>query len=274
MKQVKILIIILLPAITFAQSKTTKEIDSIVYYQKQINLMWRSQRDSLINSAKYKLAKENIDRIRSNSENYGSFVIFTDILHSNLTSFNTSIKQSGFTEMQPISYRLGFGASSKNGNTMFDFYFVTAGFNSKATKGEETIKLSLSNFFQFDLGYAIIHSKSFNLYPYAGLSLRMSTLDYKKPIQVNNSYTNISNIIVNNQSIVSSSTKVGYQLGLGLDVLVSKNNTESGTYLFTKIGINESIGKNKYSIAGIDYQPDIKQGDWLVSIGFKFANWH
>lgn len=273
MKKLLIVVIVLLPAFAIAQSNSTKSTDSITYYQKQINLMWRAQRDSLVNSAKYKIASENIIRIRSNSENYSSFVIFSDIIHSNLNSFNASIKQSGFTEMQPISYRLGFGASTKNGNTMFDFYFVTAGFNTKATKGDETIKLSVSNFLQFDLGYAIVHSKAFNLYPYAGLSLRMSTLDYTKPTQANNSYTNISNIIVNNQSTVSSSTKFGYQLGLGLDVLIEKSDNTGGVYLFTKFGLNQPIGKDKYSIAGISYQPDIKQADWLISVGFKLAAW-
>jgi hypothetical protein len=43
------------------------------------------------------------------------------------------------------------------------------------------------------------------------------------------------------------------------------------TILFTKIGINRPIGEDKYEIASTDYEPGIKQADWLVTVGVKFG---
>jgi hypothetical protein len=253
-----------------------KETDSLKYYQKQLDELYRVTIDSLKSTEEYMILEEKIDEMRRRpkgySKNYGGFVLFGDLMHADYAAFNRSIVQDGFTPLDEYTGRLGFGISTKNENLMIDFYFVSSSFRNRSTKGDEKIEAGLSNIFQFDLGYDFINSKVISMYPFAGLSLRTSTLKYSKPAQLNGGYTNISNILANNQSVDASSLRPGYQAGIGLDVAISgKKSKGAKTIFFTKFGTNRPIGRDRYKIHGIKYNPGIKQADWLVSFGFKFV---
>ena len=101
---------------------------------------------------KYKALADELNRQKQKSHRYSGMVVYGDIAHTDYANFNNSIVQNGFSAMQPMSFRFGFGSSAKVNRTMVDFYFATAGLNNKSTKGDETIKSSFSNLLQLDLG--------------------------------------------------------------------------------------------------------------------------
>lgn len=275
MKKTILFIVLITPL--FVKSQANKPLspgDSISYYQKELSKFMRAGIDSLRMSAEYRELTEKIKTHRGKSDHYSGVVVFGDLLHSDYTQFNKSIVANGFSPLNEMSFRLGIGASNKWNRTMLDFYLVTGGFNNRSKKGEEKISTSLSNLFQFDFGYDVLNGGKVALYPFAGLSVRMSNLKFAKPVDINSSYTDITNIITNNQSAEGESIRIGYQAGLGADFALTNGGIEKPSFLlFMKLGVNNSIGAEKYKINGVAYKPEIKQGDWLVSIGIKLVNW-
>ena len=255
------------------EQPTIRPGDSLFYYQRESGRLMRQVQDSLRNSEYYKTLQQNIARLRGKSQDFAGLVLVSGIQHTNFSDFNKSIVQDGFPEMDPISWQLGFGISSKTENIMLDMYFGVGGFETTSSKVEESITASFSNFFQFDLGYDLAPSRTINLYPYLGISFRISSLEYETPAQINPNYTNISNLLINDRSISASSSMLGYQAGLGLDFMLSHNDKRgTGHYFFIKAGVNRPVWADKYKMHDIKYDPNIKQGDWLISFGIKFAN--
>ena len=273
MRRITVLLIILLPGLLNAQSNKQRiPRDSGEYYQYEMGQLHKKTLDSLHTSNEYILLKDKLHNYRKKSNNYSGTVLFGDILHSNFKTFNNNITQTGFSKLNEIGYRIGFGVSTKSDRAIFDFYFLTAGFNNRARRGDEKIRASLSNAFQFDIGIDLLKSNLISIYPFAGMSLRMSSLSYSKPVTTNSGYTNISDIIVNNSSVFSSSYRLGYQFGMGLDItLKTDREKEKKTILFAKFGANKPFWKDKYKIEGVKYAPGFKQGDWLVTVGIKFG---
>ena len=174
--------------------------------------------------------------------------------------------------MDPTSARLGFGMSSKYNRLMFDLYFLTFGFNTKAEKGDEKIKSRLTSVFDVSLGVDLLQSRSVSIYPYAGLGLRNSVLEYSKPTQTNPAYTDISDIIVNEQSVTAERLSVGYLAGVEFDFTINKGmNDVQRTILFVRAGMNRPFRETNYKIEGIKFKPGFVQGDWLITIGFKLG---
>ena len=277
------LLIIIFPLQINAQEPRTYPVDSLSYYQRELRSLTVKTLDSLRNSERYKFLQERIRKLHNTGKNYSGFVFFTDLMHSDFSKFNNSIAQKGFPAMDPISLRFGFGMSSKTERLMFDFYFGIGSLNSKSKKGDTAIKAGLTNLFQVDLGYDLLNSDVVSIYPYGGLSFRVSSLEYSSPVQVNPNFTNITDIIINDRSTYGDSQKLGYQAGIGFDFIVTKDKTRTThqangsmatIILFTKIGTNRAIGSDKYKLQGIKYKPGIKQGDWLVSVGIKFGTRH
>lgn len=274
MKKILLSLLIASPLLLTAQKRNElrRSRDSASYYQGQASQLVRTAIDSIQQSEAYKELMEKAARFRKKSNNYGGFVFLADVFHSNYDKFNASIAQNGFDPLNPISARIGIGISNKSDGILFDMYFFAGGIENKSKKGNEKISASASNALVCDLGIDLLHSRVLSLYPYAGLSLRFSSLDYTKPVQVNNSFTNITDIIINDQTVRASSTKIGYQAGLGLDVIVSNPGKGEGVIaLFAKAGTASAFGKEKYKIEGIKYDPAIKHGDWLVTFGVKMA---
>jgi hypothetical protein len=268
MKKIYVLIIILIPILTFAQTPK----DSVRYYQKEMKKLWDDFYKRYTNSSEYTVLQQGLDRALTRSSNYEGYAVFGDVVHSDYTQFNTNIAQNGFTPLNAISFRLGYGATIKTGRVMFDCYVFAVGFNNTSDSGNEKIKTSLSDFAQLNLGLDLLRSRTVSLYPYAGLSFRFSNLEYSKPPQTNSGYTNISNIVTNDQSVESSSLRAGYQAGIGLDILAFKTNKDRGaTILFAKFGTDRPVWPDKYKIDGIGYSPGFKQGQWVATFGFKFV---
>ena len=137
-------------------------------------------------------------------------------------------------------------------------------------KDNEKIKSSLVSFFHFDFGYDITRSTFIDLYPFVGLSLRVSSLEYEKPAELDPNYTNITNILIREQSVLASSAKLGFQAGLGMDIKLGSAKGTRSPIFFTKFGINRPITAHRYKVKDVYYKPEIRQGVWALSFGFKF----
>ncbi len=246
--------------------------DSSIYYQRQLHDLTKAAYDSVRATAAYKEIEEKLKNYHYPGNSYGGFVLFIDAAHTDYSKFNQSISQDGFPAMDAVTPRFGLGLSMKDEWAILDIYYLVFGANAVSKKGDERIKSSLSNFLQVDFGYDFINSRVISLYPYAGLSFRVSAISYDKPDEINLNFTNISNVLINSQSISASSLRLGYQAGLGFDVVVERNKTNSSaTILFIKGGTTGAIGKERYKFSGQRYDPDIRRGDWNISVGVKFA---
>lgn len=142
--------------------------------------------------------------------------------------------------------------------------------HASAKKNNETIKTAFSNYIQFEWGYDFIKSNKLNIYPYAGLGIRASTLRFESETGGNPNFTNVSNIVQNNKSFDEETTEAGYQAGLGVEYVITKKEQAGGTLLFLKAGTNRPFKREKFDIAGIAYDPEFNHGELLFSFGFKF----
>ena len=254
-----------------AQELRRTPADSAAFYQRKMYQLQRKMFDSLRNSEEYKAARERVEYYKKKSDGYGSFVLFIDIAQADFSKFNSSITANGFTPMNGPVYRLGFGFSTKTRQTVVDFLLLAGGLRKEARKGQENIKAVFSSGVLLDIGYDLIKNQKLNIYPYAGLSMRTSDLYYTKPVTTNPSFTDISNLIINKQSAEGSSIKLGYQAGVGFDfVIPSSKNQLGGSIFFIKAGMNRPVGKEKYKIEGVRYDPGIEYGKWIVTTGVKF----
>lgn len=273
MKKLILAILLSVPILTIAQSKKQKSSqDSTKYYRRQLANLWRNGMDSIRNSEAFLDIAKKLDIRAQRSDSYWGLSMFTEVLHSNYGDFNKNIVQSGFKPLDPIMLRMGMGITDKHKRRMFDFYFGVSSFNKEVKKGDESIESGLLNLTQFNWGYDLLHSKRVSLYPYAGASIRLAFLNYSKPPETNPGYTDISNLITRDQSSKLSSTKLGYQLGLGFDYSLGMDRDKRNkTYFFTKIATDNPVGEDKYKTNGVAYKPKIKHGDWLVTMGFKIV---
>ena len=256
---------------SYAQTGREYPVDSATFYQRKIAQLQRKTFDSLRNTEEYKATRERVEYYQRKSDGYGSFVLFTDVAQADFSKFNTSITASGFSPLSGSVYRLGFGFSTKTRRTVVDFFMLASGLSKKSKKGQETITTLFSSGVILDIGYDFIKKQAINIYPYAGLSMRTSDLTYSAPVQTNPTFTNISNLVVNKRSVEAYSSKLGFQAGVGFDFVIAKGKRDlGGTMFFLKAGVNRPVGKEKYKIEGIKYDPGIEYGKWIITAGFKF----
>ncbi|MDQ2751830.1 MAG: hypothetical protein M3R72_02295 [Bacteroidota bacterium] len=263
---------LLFPVVLFAQSKyKVQPTDSIGFYSNLIRDRYKQVLDSLKNSPETKEVMERLNYLSSHSDNYRSVVFYTDVSAADFNHLNSTLVPEGFSALKKTILRFGYGFSSKYNKVVFDFYIGTLGLNNKSKKGNENVKATFNNLFQVDLGYDLTRSQSVNIYPYAGVSIRSMSLEYNKPAQTNESYSDITNIVQNDPTVTTSATGVGYQAGIGFDFVIGNNkNKTSGTMIFVKAGTSGVFGNPAYKIQNIHYNPGIVYGRWNVTAGFKF----
>jgi hypothetical protein len=269
------LILILVPFLANSQSnKKISKVDSTEYYQKELRKLWHQNSDSLIKSEKYLSLRSNLVKAIQKRNDYTGLVLFADVAHSDYRTFNSTLSQNGFSELNPTAIRLGLGISHKRGNAMYDMYFGTLGFGNKSTKNNEKITTSFSNLLEIDFGIDILNVERICFYPYGGLSLRFSELKYHRSGQANSNYTFLSNMRTDENTVKLESVRLGYQYGIGFDYAVAYNRERTfKTIFFIKGGVNKPFKIDSYKSKGIDdFKPEIKQGDWLISVGIKFGN--
>jgi hypothetical protein len=269
MKKINLLIVLLLPIVSLAQTPK----DSVDYYQKEKKKMWDEYYQRFTNSEQYKTMQQGLDRALTMSRNYSGLTVFGNIIHNDYTRFNNNIAQNGFGPLSAMAGGIGLGVSGKSGRLIFEYNFFILGFNNTAVANNEKISSSLSDLVQVNFGFDLFKSQSFSLYPFGGLGGRLSSLQYFKPPQTNAVYTNISNIVNIDQSVTSSSLRIGYQAGIGLDILALKTDKKKGAILlFAKFYTDGPLWTDKYKIDGIAYEPGFRQGDWVASFGLKFVS--
>ena len=271
MKRFLFFVLILFNTVLLAQLRPA---DSTVYYQKEFQKVWKEFYDSLRHSERLTTLRSRYVRYLSTSKNYTAFVLYGDVLHSDYRTFNALLQQSGFPTLNPYAGRLGLGVTNKRANAIYDVYFGTIGFNNKVSKGNETVRTSLSNLLQLDFGLDLLNQERVSLYPFGGLSLRFSDISYDKSSNPNPAYTSLANMRTDGNSTHLESTHLGYQYGVGLDLSFGYNAYRTyKTILFVKAGANKPFGTDVYKSDDIpNYKPGIKQGNWLLTVGFKFAN--
>lgn len=270
MKKTILTFVFFYPLLLLAQ-RPAYQTDSLNYYMQRVVDMRRAVFDSLSNSADYQGYLRRIGELRKKSNNYNGTVLLFDLFHSNFSGLNKAITQHGFPRMTELSLRVGFGVTAKKGRAMYDIYFYTGGLRHESQKGDERVLFSASNALEMNWGIDLLHSRGFSIYPYGGFSLRFSTLRFTKPAVLNPSFTDITNIISNESSVRSTTTRLGYQAGLGFDCQVNKQKDQGATFLFAKFGVNRPFGRERFRISGVTYDPGIKSGDWLLSVGVKFT---
>ncbi|MFT3681371.1 MAG: hypothetical protein QM791_13925 [Ferruginibacter sp.] len=275
MKKILIIALFILPCMAIAQKNRKSSTDSLDYYLRQLdtinhayNIKAQQLHDSLLHSPGYVDVTTNIKRLEKRAVSWGGALISMELAHNDYGDFNKSITGAGFPALNNPAFRIGMGSTIKLDRIIMDIYLANIGFNKKSKKGEEAIKLRLSNFLQFTWGYDVLNSKLLSIYPYWGMSLRLSKLQYSKPAQINNAYTDLTGIINNDQSVSATSTRFGYLAGVGFDFNISP---KEGIILFTKVGTNRPVGKDAYDIKGVDYKPNIKQADWFIGFGIKLV---
>jgi hypothetical protein len=269
------LLALLIPFIAEAQSDRNKqETDSLKYYNGELNKLWLANMDSLVKSEPYIAALAGKKRHLKLSGDYTAFTLFFDVFGADYGQLNSMLAQDGFPALEEAGGRFGFGISVKSGRGMVDLYFIVAGFSNKSEKGNERISTSFSNVFHMDAGYDLLQSKIFSLYPYAGISLRISRLKYEEKGVHNPDYTSIADMVIGGKSTSMESTRPGYQLGVGFDVNLWQNTEKtSRNILFIKGGMNRPMWKDKFSVGELpDYNAGIKQGQWIITVGMKFGS--
>lgn len=263
------LIIAFIPGISIAQ-KSNSPTDSIAAIEKKLSKMRKDAMEQLNQNEEYKTLSAQLLQMRRNSDNYGAFVIFGSLIGSDFEKFNKEIATAGFSPIKDNIVNIGIGFSYKKNRRMFDFNVSGFGIGKKSKKGEEYIKTSFATMFQLEWGYDFIKSNRINIYPFAGLGLRNSTLEYKPKVTTNPAYTSVLDIIQNNKSFNVFTTTIGYQAGMGAEFVLSPNNRNNGSILFLKAGTNRPFKEKAFEIEGVKYNPEFKYGNMVYTLGVKF----
>ncbi len=274
MKNLYLSIFILFPFLAAAQNEKKEVTDSAVYFSAEMGRLWREHVDSFYRTEAYINAQQGYLRHLKKSKNYVAFVLFGDVFHSDYSKFNEMIARDGFKPINEIGGRLGFGTSIKEGRAIFDLYYIVAGLNNKSKKDLEEIKTSFTSLMHLDIGYDLMNKNWLSIYPFGGLSMRISNIQYEKKATWDPNYTSIVNLLSDKKEVRLSSVRAGFQLGLGFDFSLFRNAEGTAKRIFfVKAGINRPLWKERYNFGDApSYEPNLRQGNWIITFGFKFAN--
>ena len=244
--------------------------DSIKRYQAEISKISKGYRDSLLNNPEYKALSEKIRSLNSLSDNYTAFMLFTSVYSIDFKKFNSDLFQSGFNPFSGNMISIGIGFSTKKKRRIFDIDILAIGLRKKITKADEKITINSSTFFQMTWGYDFVKSGKINIYPFVGLGLAGLEINYESPTQVNSSFTDISNIVINNRSARGTSIPLCYKAGIGVEYALINKRKSGGTIFFVKGGTTQPFRKKAFDIEGVEYDPKFNFGALTFTAGFKF----
>jgi hypothetical protein len=247
-----------------------KPVDSArIYKDEMIDIYYRAL-DSLYKNPRYQFLKERVETLRSATDDYNATTAFVLFYGADLRQFNRDNAQAGFPAVPEYAWGMGFGGSYKRKRRIFEFHLFTAGTTQESKKQEETIRSTFAGLFELEWGYDILRNNKWNLYPYAGLGLRATTVGYETPERYNISFTHITNLAQANRSVSASVFQTSYGAGVGIERVIGSSEFDSGAMFFMKAGTSGVFNPHKkYDIKGVRYQPGIRYGDWALHIGFK-----
>lgn len=243
---------------------------SIAYYEQQLSDLRGDAMLAVQATEPYKNLMDTLKLLRAASDNYRSLSLFYQGVQCDYATFNKSIAADGFTPFSSYRSRIGIGMSRKKNRRIFDLHFFVIGIADKSYSETASIKTNFSSMLDLSWGYDLLKSSNFSLYPYLGVGFRSSSIKYSAPVETDNSYTNLTNIIIQNKSVEAYKTVPCYLAGIGFDAHIERSQDRmSGTILFLKIGTNNTFRKESFKIHDTNYAPGYRQGDVCVSLGLK-----
>lgn len=251
-----------------------RAVDSVEYYHRQLTMLSRLVMDSLVNSQEYKHNRDRFFLLQSMRDSYSAMVVYSEIYVSDYKKLNADLQAQGFEPLNEIGVGFGYGFSFKKERRLIDFNMIRFGISNKSEKDDKKFSSNFTSFFELNFGYDLARSRTFNVYPYAGVSIRSSNIIYKSgKLSVNPNFTDLTNIFqpASSYSASAYSTKIGYQTGLGIEIVLSDKNKNGGVIFFSKAGISGPIGKEEFKVEDdIIYNADIRHGKFIGTSGFKF----
>lgn len=209
MRKVCPLLILSFLTLTISAQRNKAYEDSVRFYERQIHQCSRAFLDSMRQHPEYIRLMEELQSLRTQSDDYKAFSIYT------------AVSSANFSPLKGSPLAIGVGYSSKRKWLIFDLNIAAFGISKTSRQGPESIKTAFSTMFQFEFGYNFLKNGRFNAYPYAGLGLRSSNLIYRAPTTTNALFSNPADIIQNNRSFEAYNTQLGYQGGIGLECIVT-----------------------------------------------------
>jgi hypothetical protein len=234
---------------TAAQSQKAVT-DSIAYYSRKIS---------------------DIRCRAADSRKYTAITTFNEIAGADYGAFNRRIGEEGYGHFGGAITRIGLGLSHMTqSGLVFDLNFSVFGIDKSSTNGSQIIQSGFADFCQADVGYAVFSSRKFDIYPYAGLSIRSSKFFFSQPPQGSSTYNDIVGVDQNKGAIWTNSVSPSYQAGVCFEwIAMISANRRLGTIAFLKAGTDGVFGRDTYKIQGINYDPGITYGNWGVAFGIK-----
>lgn len=269
MNKTILLFLLVFPAFAKAQHNVSK-IDSLAYYQQELSNMVRAHQQELRNDSHYIALTKNIRYLRSKTDSYRGFILYTQVAAADFSKLNAEINAIGFPTLSGPLPSVGYGLTFKKNRRIFDLNLSAFGIGKESRKDGESIKVALGSFFEFVWGYDLIKNKALNFYPYLGIGLRSTSLDYKAKPQINPTASSFTNVIQNNRSVSGHITEIGYQAGAGFEVVLTKANRPGGILLFSKGGTNRAFKNKRFDLEGYKYNPELNPGRFIIYTGFKF----
>ena len=253
-----------------APSAWSQRKDSAAIYQKELQRLTDSALQWLQQTEPYKQASANYLRAEKASDSYSSFMLYGDVIQTDFGAFNNSIAASGLERFGALSGRVGFGSSFKRNRLVIDVLWFLSNIRQQREGPGQAINYEVHANLMTDVGYDLLPSPRFNLYPFAGLRFHRAQLTYERNGVANPAFTNITNIRSGGESIDETSFRFGYQVGMGAEAVVkSSKGDRNGIIFFVKGGIQRPFGEDRFEINGVDYRPGITPVVWAGAFGIK-----
>jgi hypothetical protein len=250
--------------------------DSARYYRWELVRIRRASDSAMRHSEEWLTAQQGLERAegkRGVGGDYAGFVLFGGVMNARLDAFRQTLTDAGFTPMNDNAFKFGVGISTRSNNTIVDFYFLSGTAEYRATRGDEKVGVAIASALHLDIGVNLLPSRRVAFYPYAGLSWRIVGLHYEAPAVMNEAYRNVSELVVNERSFQTGSGRIGYQAGLGFDLLLGENRKHStNKVFFVKGGLDRPFGADRFRYGGINIANAPQLGTWEVYAGIKFGN--
>ncbi len=246
--------------------------DSLAYYNNRLNCLYNRVWDSLKLDDSARYYQRQIKRANARSRNYTAFTFFTGLESADYKTFAAAIAKDGFSQITGPMWQVGGGVSFRGySGIIVDLNYVVAGLGGSASNGGSRITTRSLEVLNLQVGYAVINTGSFSVYPYVGLDNRFSSLDYATSDTLNSNYNSIASILQSGKSVDAVSDVLGYQAGVGVDWVVHNvENYHGGIIVFAKFGTDGVFGNETYPVAGVNYNPGIRYGAWATQLGLKF----
>lgn len=275
MKHIKLFCVasVLLPLLLNAQLQT----DSSSIYEQRIKNQYKNALDAVEKSAEYQENEAKLVAYNKSKNNYNGFGFNLNYSSVSASNLNNSLKASGFNSFN--NYAIGGGLSShyKRGAFIGDANLLNFSFANtvKNASTNQEISLMSFDFFQTQIGYAIVNKRNFTIYPYLGIGFRVSNMTLKNVQIINPAGTNISNFINTPQYVRANSLKITYQAGIAMDVKISNNTSKNGAaFLSFKTGLNNTFGDENFRIDNAyKFNPDVNIGGLQFQLGIKFVKY-